>query len=86
MKNQEKNEVEKGLKRINTIFYENDRFNKPGQFIQRKFRNPLHFVHNLFELISFTPDLIRVYFAKIISPRFRELIMLTVASANDCHV
>lgn len=86
MINQEKNAVERGLKGINTIFYEKDKFNKPGQFIKRTFRNPWHLVHNLFELFSYTPDLIRVYFSKIISPRLRELIMLTVASANDCHL
>lgn len=86
MINQEKNEVGQELKRINTIFYEKDKFNKPGQFVQRTFKNPWHLIHNFFELFSYTPDLIRVYFAKIISPHFRELIMLTVASANDCHL
>jgi alkylhydroperoxidase/carboxymuconolactone decarboxylase family protein YurZ len=86
MINQEKNKVEKELKRINAIFYEKDKFNKPGQFIQRQFKNPWHFIHNLFELFSYTPDLIRVYFSKTISPRFRELIMLTVASTNNCHL
>lgn len=86
MIDQEKNEIEKELKRINTIFYEKDKFNKPSQFIQRQFKNPLHLIHNLFDLLFYTPDLIRVYVAKTISPRFRELIMLTVASTNDCHL
>ena len=43
-------------------------------------------MHNLFDLLAYTPDLTRVYFAKTISPGFREMIMLTVASTNDCHL
>lgn len=81
-----KNSQDESSKKINTLFYEKDRFNKPGQFIQRKFKNPLHLMHNLFDLLAYTPDLTRVYFAKTISPGFREMIMLTVASTNDCHL
>jgi hypothetical protein len=73
-------------KKLNTLFYEKDRFHKPGQFIQRKFKDPWHFVHNLFDLLAYTPDLTRVYFAKTISPGFREMIMLTVAGTNDCNL
>ena len=73
-------------KKINTLFYEKDKFNKPGQFIQRRFKNPLHLIHNVFDLLKYTPDLISVYIAKTISPGFREMIMLTVASTNDCNL
>jgi hypothetical protein len=82
-----KNQNNSGIRtRLNTSFYDKDRFNHPGQFVQRKFRNPLHFLHNLYDLITYTPDLIRVYLGRAISPRFREMIMLTVASTNDCNL
>lgn len=70
--------------RLNTSFYEKDKFHTPGRFVQRKFRDPLHFLHNLFDLFTYTPDLFRVYLGRAISPGFREMIMLTVASSNDC--
>jgi hypothetical protein len=70
---------------LNTLFSEKDKFHNPGQFVQRHFKEPLHFLHNLFDLLTYTPDLIRVYFGRAISPRFREMIMLTVASTNDCN-
>lgn len=71
--------------KFKTEFYVKDRFNRPGQFVQRRFKDPLHFLHNLFDLLAYTPDLIRVYFGRAIPARFREMIMLTVASSNDCH-
>ncbi len=71
--------------KLTTLFYERDKFNRPGQFVQRKFKDPIHFLHNLVELLTYTPDLIRVYFGRAISPGFREMIMLTVASTNDCN-
>lgn len=70
--------------RLKTVFYEKDRFNCPGQFVQRRFKDPLHFLHNLFDLLTYTSDLVLVYLGRSISPRFREMIMLTVASTNDC--
>jgi hypothetical protein len=71
--------------KLNTSFYDKDKFNHPGQFVQRKFKDPLHFLHNLFDLLTYTPDLIRVYFGRAISPSFREMVMLTIASTNDCN-
>jgi len=71
---------------LNTSFYDKDKYNNLGQFIQRRFKDPLHFAHNLFDLLTYTPDLIKVYFGKAISPDFREKIMLTVASTNDCYI
>ena len=71
--------------KLNTSFYNKDKLNYPGQFVQRKFKEPSHFLHNLLDLLTYTPDLIRVYIGGAISPRFREMIMLTVASANDCN-
>jgi hypothetical protein len=70
--------------KLNTVFYEKDKLRRPGQFVQRKFKDPIHFFHNLVDLLTYTPDLMRVYFGRAISPGFREMIMLTVASANDC--
>jgi hypothetical protein len=67
-------------------FYRKDKFNKPGRFIQRRFKDPVHFLHNLMELLACVPELVRVYFGKTISPGFREMIMLTVASTNDCKL
>jgi hypothetical protein len=72
-------------RKLNRSFYYKDKFNHPGQFVQRKFKDPLHFLHNLFDLLTYTPDLIRVYFGRAISPSFREMIMLTIASTNDCN-
>lgn len=72
--------------KLNTSFYHKDKFNHPGQFVQRKFKDPIHFMHNLFDLVTYTPDLIRVYVGRAISPGFREMIMLTVASTNDCNL
>jgi hypothetical protein len=75
---------DRDVRRFKPVFHEKDKFNHPGQFLQRRFKNPMHFVHNLIDLLRYTPDLIRVYFGRAISPRFREMIMLTVASTNDC--
>jgi hypothetical protein len=71
--------------KLNTLFYEKDKLHRPGQFVQRQFKDPIHFLHNLVDLLTYTPDLIRVYFGRAISPGFREMIMLTVASTNDCN-
>ncbi len=70
---------------IKTVFYEKDRLNRPGRYVQRRFRDPLHFLRNLLDLLRYTPDLVRVYLRRAISPRLREMIMLTVATANDCN-
>jgi len=70
---------------IAATLYEKDRFNQPGRFVQRRFRDLPHFFHNLFELLTYLPEICRVYVGKTISPRFREMIMLTVASTNDCN-
>ena len=70
--------------RLCTAFHERDKFNAPGRFVQRRFKDPLHFLHNLLDLLTYTTDLARVYLGRSISPRFREMIMLTVASTNDC--
>jgi hypothetical protein len=75
----------KGAEKIRKVFYEKDRFHQPGQFVQRRFKDPLHFLHNLLDLLTYTSGLVRVYLGRSISPRFREMIMLTVASANDCN-
>lgn len=74
------------VKGINTEFYAKDKLKHPGRFVRRRFKDPLHFLHNLFDLLMYMPDLIRVYFGRAIPPDFRELIMLTVAGANDCNV
>jgi len=66
------------------VFSEKDKAGQPGRFVRRRFKDPAHFLSNLFELLTYTPDLARVYLAKSISPRLREMIMLTVASSNDC--
>ncbi len=66
-------------------FYEKDRFHRPGQFVQRRFRDLPHFFHNLCGLLRHLPGICRVYVGKTVPPRFREMIMLTVASANDCN-
>jgi alkylhydroperoxidase/carboxymuconolactone decarboxylase family protein YurZ len=80
------NRINSGIPtKLNTSFYDKDKFNHPGQFVQRKFKDPIHFMHNLFDLLTHTPDLIRVYFGRAISPGFREMIMLTVAITNDCN-
>ena len=70
---------------LDTIFYEKDRCHRPGEFVQRRFRNPIHFLRNLVNLIGYTPDIIRVYVGRAITPRLREMIMLNVAVADDCH-
>ena len=70
---------------LKTEFYVKDRYNRPGEFVQRRFKDPLHFLHNLSDLLAYTPDLVRVYFGRAITPRFREMIMLTVVISNDCH-
>jgi len=80
------NQINSGIPtKLNTSFYDKDKFNHPSQFVQRKFKDPIHFMHNLFDLLTHTPDLIRVYFGRAISPGFREMIMLTVAVTNDCN-
>ncbi len=66
-------------------FHEKDMFHHPGHFVQRRFRDFPHFLHNLLEMLTYLPELFRVYFGRTISPRFREMIMLTVASTNDCN-
>ncbi|HQP31518.1 MAG TPA: hypothetical protein PLB81_09330 [Deltaproteobacteria bacterium] len=71
-------------KHLDTVFYEKDKTNHPGRFVRRRFRDPLHFLHNLIDLLKYTPDLIRVYLLRAISPRLREKLMLTVAMTNDC--
>ncbi|MEN6476162.1 MAG: hypothetical protein ABFD81_19260 [Syntrophaceae bacterium] len=70
---------------LKAVFHAKDKLNHPGQFVQRKFKDPFHFLRNLFDLLTYTPDLILVYFGRSISPRFREMIMLTVASTNECN-
>jgi len=72
--------------RLGTSFYEKDKFHTPGRFVQRRFKDPLHFLHNLIDLLTYAPDLFRVYLGKVIAPGFREMIMLTVASSNDCNL
>jgi hypothetical protein len=71
---------------LKAVFLEKDKFHTPGQFVKRKFKDPLHFLHNLADLLTYTPDLFRVYIGRAISPAFREKIMLTVAGSNDCHL
>jgi len=66
-------------------FYEKDRFHRPGQFVQRRFRSLPHFFHSLCGLLGHLPGICRVYAGRTVSPRFREMIMLTVASTNDCN-
>jgi hypothetical protein len=71
--------------KLNAEFYEKDKLHHPGRFVQRKFKDPFHFLHNLIDLLGYAPDIIRVYLGKAISPRLREMIMLAVAGANDCN-
>ena len=76
---------ETGTQGLNTIFYEKDRCHRPGEIVQRRFKDPLHFLHNLINLIGYTPDIIRVYAGRSLSPRLREMIMLNVSIIDDCH-
>lgn len=76
----------KGAEELKMVFYEKDKFHQPGQFVQRRFKDPLHFLHNLLDLLTYTTDLVRIYVGRSISPRLREMIMLTVASTNDCYL
>ena len=70
---------------LETSFSDKDRYHRPGNFVQRRFRDPLHFLNNLAGLLGYVPDIVRVYVFRAISPRLRELIMLTVSGANDCN-
>jgi len=77
---------ESKIEKINISFSEKDKFNQPGRFVQRKFKSPMHWMINTLDLFKYAPALSGVYFSKTISPPFREMIMLTVAIANDCNV
>jgi hypothetical protein len=76
---------DRASRELRTIFFERDKLHRPGQPVQRRFKGTVHFLRNLLDLLTYTPDLVRVYLGRAISPRLRELIMLTVASANDCN-
>ena len=76
---------EPDTRELNTVFYEKDRCHRPGEIVQRRFKDPFHFLRNLINLAGYTPDIIRVYAGRVIPPRLREMIMLNVSVANDCH-
>ena len=67
-------------------FYYKDKLDKSYPLTRRKFKGPVHFLHNSFELMKYTGTLLGVYTVRTVSPEFREKIMLTTTFANDCYV
>lgn len=50
----------------------------------RRYRSAKQLAHHLRELIGLTPPLAQIYLLRVISPMFREQIMIVTAQSNDC--
>ena len=74
----------RGGTRYSLAFHEKDRYGQPGTLIQRQYRGVSHFFIRLADMLRYLYPLLLVYVFRIISPGFREKIMITTAIANSC--
>ncbi len=52
--------------------------------MRRSYRSISHFLYHLRELMSVQAPIAEVYLLRVISPAFRERIMLVTALTNEC--
>ena len=74
-----------GITRFSRDFYWQDKQDKPGEFIIRKYRNFRHFLYSLIDLLRYTLPIFMVYVFKTIPAKFREKIMIATALGNSCN-
>ena len=74
-----------GITRFSRDFYWQDKQDKPGEVIIRKYRNLRHFLYSLIDLLGYTLPIFMVYVFKTIPAKFREKIMIVTALGNSCN-
>ncbi len=73
-----------GGTRYSLIFHEPDRFDRPGQFVKRRYRGLSHFFCRLMDTGRYAYPLLRLFAFHTLSPAFREKIFITTAISNNC--
>ena len=70
--------------RYDLSFYERDKAYQPGAVVKRRYQNAGHLLYRLIDTLRYAYPILRVYLLRALSPKFREKIMITTATANSC--
>jgi hypothetical protein len=66
------------------MFYRKDKWNRPGEFVKRRFRGIRHFLYRLIDTLRYAYPIITVYLFRSISAGFREKIIINTSLLNSC--
>ena len=73
-----------GGTRYSLVFYGKDKFGRPGEFVQRRYRGVWHFLFRMADTLRYFYPLLRIFVFRTLPPGFREKIMITTAISNSC--